>query len=243
MKSSSRRTFLTRTLAVTAVFAVGRRVLAQASSPAAMDSASPKPPADRTRPTHDPELAKEFVSACHRDLARVQAMVAREPRLVFAAVDTGNVGIGDWETGLNGASHTGRRDIVEFLLANGARIDAFAMAMLGQRGVMLALLEANPRVAVVKGPHNLSLLYHAAIGGDVAIAQAIKPHLPPNAADFNQALGAAARDGRLEMTQWLLENGVTDVNAPDGFRKTPLRIAQEKGFSDVAAVLKAHGAR
>jgi len=188
-------------------------------------------------------VATEFVSAAHRDLEKVKEMVAQDPRLVFASVDTGNVGIGDWETGLNGAAHTGHRDIALFLLTQGARIDAFCAAMLGYRDAVLALLKADPRTAIIKGPHNLTLLYHAAIGGDVTIAEAIKPLLPTEATDFNQALSAAARDGRLDMTKWLLENGVTNVNAPDGFRKTPLKIALEKGYNDVASVLRERGAR
>jgi ankyrin repeat protein len=45
------------------------------------------------------------------------------------------------------------------------------------------------------------------------------------------------------MTKWLLENGATNVNAPDGFKRTPLKIAVEKGYTDVAALLRKHGAR
>lgn len=193
------------------------------------------------RKTHDPELVSEFVSVCHRDLERVKAMVAQEPKLVFAARDTGNIGIGDWESGLNGACHTGNRDIVLFLLSQGARLDVFCAAMLGYRDVMLALLKADPKTATVKGPHNLNLLYHIAIGGEVAIAEAIKPLLPPGPTEFNQSLGAAARDGRLDMTKWLLANGVTNINAPDGFKRTPLKVAMERNHQDVAAVLRANG--
>jgi hypothetical protein len=195
------------------------------------------------RKTHDPALVSEFVSVCHRDFERVKAMVAQEPKLVFSARDTGNVGIGDWESGLNAASHTGSRDIALFLLSQGARLDVFCAAMLGYRDVMLALLKADPKIATVKGPHNLNLLYHIAIGGEVAIAEAIKPLLPPDPREFNQSLAAAARDGRLEMTKWLLANGVTNVNAPDGFRRTPLKVAMEKKYEDVAAVLRANGGR
>jgi hypothetical protein len=200
-------------------------------------------PRDRVRPTHNLAVVTEFVLAAHRDLEKVKAMVAQDPKLVLASVDTGNIGIGDWETGLNGAAHMGHRDIALFLLSQGARIDAFCAAMLGYRDVVLALLQADPRTAAIKGPHGFTLLYHAAISGEVAIAEAIKPLLPPEALDFNQAISAAARDGRLDMTKWLLANGVSNVNAPDGFRKTPLKIASEKGYDDVASVLRKHGGR
>jgi hypothetical protein len=173
----------------------------------------------------------------------VKIMVAADRKLVLAATDTGNVGIGDWETGLNGAAHTGRRDIALFLLAQGARIDIFCAAMLGYRDVVQALLKADPLTATIKGPHTLSLLYHVAISGEVMMAEVIKPLLPPDSSDYDQSLSAAARDGRLDMTKWLLENGATNVNAPDGFRKTPLKIALERGYSDVANVLRTHGGR
>ena len=209
-----------------------------------MATAPRKPaPGDRVVPAHDPEVVKEFISVCHRDFDRVKALVAKDRKLVLASRDTGNVGIGDWETGLNGAAHTGHRDIALFLLENGARIDACCAAMLGYRDVVLALLRADPRTATINGPHTLSLLYHTAISGDVVIAEAIKPLLPSDSKDFNQALSAAARDGRLEMTKWLLANGATNVNSPDGFRKTPLKIASEKGYQDVADVLREHGGR
>ncbi|MBC8095105.1 MAG: ankyrin repeat domain-containing protein [Akkermansiaceae bacterium] len=217
---------------------------AQVATPLTKDIRQTGPtPRDRVRPTHDLAVVTEFVSAAHRDFEKVKAMVAQDPKLVLASVDTGNIGMGDWETALNGAAHTGHRDIAMFLLLQGARIDAFCAAMLGYSDVVLALLKAESRTAIIKGPHGLTLLYHAAIGGEVLIAEALKPLLPAGAADFNQALSAAARDGRLDMTKWLLANGVTNVNAPDGFRKTPLKIASEKGHDDVASVLRKHGGR
>jgi hypothetical protein len=236
-----RRLFIARTLSVAAAAASAR---AFAQSPTPMDPVpQAKNPIERVRRTHDVALAAEFVGAAHRDLEKVKVMVAKEPRLVFASVDTGNIGIGDWESGLNGAAHTGQCDIALFLLSQGARIDAFCAAMLGYRDVVTALIKADPLTATGKGPHNITLLYHAAISGDVTIAEAIKPHLPAGANDYNGALSAAARDGRLEFTKWLLTNGATNVNAPDGFRKTPLKIALEKGFADVASLLRKHGGR
>ncbi|MFT3869566.1 MAG: ankyrin repeat domain-containing protein [Nibricoccus sp.] len=237
-----RRTFLTHAAAAAALTTASASNVFGQDTTKSMEAKPPgTAPKDRVKPTHDPALATEFVLAAHRDLDKVKAMLAREPRLVYASADTGNIGIGDWEMGLNGAAHVGRRDIVEFLLSAGARIDTFCAAMLGYSETVIALLKVSPQAAVTKGPHNLTLLYHAAIGGEVAIAEAIKPHLAPNAPDFNQALSAAARDGRAPMTEWLLTNGATNVNAPDAFRKTPLKIAVEKGFQDVAAILRKHG--
>ena len=57
-------------------------------------------------------------------------MLDRDPKLVYASWDGGG---GDWETGLGGASHVGSNTMARFLLAKGARIDAFCAAMLGER--------------------------------------------------------------------------------------------------------------
>ena len=185
------------------------------------------------------DLVSAFVGAGHNNLERVKELVVQEPHLVFASWDWGG---GDWETALGGASHTGHREIALYLLSQGARIDAFCAAMLGERDVLTALLAANPAAATTKGPHGYTLLYHAAISGDVAIGEALKPLLPANAADYNQALSAAARDGRFEMTKWLLENGVTNPNVPDGFNKTALMFAVDKKFPEIESLLRSHGA-
>ena len=198
-------------------------------------------PGERKRPPPQ-ELSQvlRFVQAGHRELPKVQEMVARDPKFVLAAWDWGE---GDWETALGGASHVGRRDIARYLLSQGARIDSFCAAMLGEREVLLGLLKTEPTIATTKGPHGYTLLYHVAISGDVVVAKAMKPLLPRNAKDYNQALSAAARDGHLPMTKWLLENGVTDPNVPDGFGKTALAFAVEKKFAEVEAELRRHGAR
>ena len=232
-----RRKFIAAGAAAVAATLVPKSIAEQSPASAATASA----PGERKRPPPQ-ELAEvlRFVQAGHRDLPKVQEMVARDPKFVLAAWDWGE---GDWETALGGASHVGRRDIARYLLSQGARIDSFCAAMLGEREVMLALLKTEPTIATTKGPHGYTLLYHVAISGDVVVAQAMKPLLEPNAKDYNQALSAAARDGHLAMTKWLLENGVTDPNVPDGFGKTALTFAIEKKFAEVEAELRLHGAR
>ena len=74
----------------------------------------------------------------------------------------------------------GRRDIVEFLLSRGARIDLFCAAMLGQLEAVKAFLTLQPTLIDAKGPHGFSLHFHAQVGGDEAIStldylQSIKP--------------------------------------------------------------------
>ena len=107
-------------------------------------------------------MAREVVGASHRDLARVKELVALHQAAVNATVDWG---FGDWETALGAAAHTGRREIAQFLLENGARLDIFAAAMLGMTGVVQAMVAARPGIEATLGPHGIPLLAHGRAGG------------------------------------------------------------------------------
>ncbi len=113
----------------------------------------------------EPELVAEFVLKAHGDLGVVKQLLEREPAIVNAAWDWGG---GDWETALGAASHVGRRDIAEHLLEHGARMDVFAAAMLGEREIVRAMLEAQPTLRDARGPHGIPLLAHAEAGGEQA---------------------------------------------------------------------------
>lgn len=117
------------------------------------------------KPQINRQMAQDFVIFAHADLDKVKTLLEREPGLLNATIDWG---AGDWETGLGGASHMGRRDIVEFLLSKGARPDIFCTAMLGQTEVIKALLTLQPTLIDAKGPHGFSLHMHAQAGGDAS---------------------------------------------------------------------------
>jgi hypothetical protein len=110
---------------------------------------------------------QDFVIFAHSDLAMTKRMLEKEPALLNAAIDWGG---GDWETGLGGASHMGRRDIAEFLLEQGARIDLFCAAMLGRLDAVKSFLTLQPKLIDAPGPHGLSLHFHAQVGGKEAEA-------------------------------------------------------------------------
>ena len=103
-------------------------------------------------------LVQDFVIYAHSDLDMVKRLLDKQPRLLNAAMDWGD---GDWETGLGGASHMGRRDIVEFLLARGARIELFCAAMMGRLDAVRSFLTLQPALIESPGPHGLSLHFHA----------------------------------------------------------------------------------
>lgn len=118
-----------------------------------------------TFPHQNPDLVREIVGVCHRDLARATELVKGEPSLANAAWDWG---FGDWETALGAAAHTGRREIAEMLLEHGARLDIFAAASLGYTMVVKAMIEARPGIQRTWGPHGIPLAAHARAGGEKA---------------------------------------------------------------------------
>lgn len=120
------------------------------------------------KPKGDPlpaELVKEWIGKAHSDFARVQELYAREPRLLNASFDHGG---GDFESALEAAGHVGNREIAEFLLANGARMNVFCAAMLGRLDIVKAVLSLHPELKHSAGPHGLKLIHHATKGGDKA---------------------------------------------------------------------------
>jgi hypothetical protein len=117
------------------------------------------------KPALDASLVQQLVGIAHGDLDRVKELLLQEPALINACWDWGG---GDFETGLSAAAHMGRRDIAEFLLENGARLDLFAAAMLGKLNIVLATLEAFSEAIQTPGPHGIPLIAHARAGGEDA---------------------------------------------------------------------------
>ena len=105
------------------------------------------------------------MGAAHFDLNRVKELVEERPALANATWDWG---FGDFESALGAASHVGRREIAEYLISKGARPSIFSAAMLGQLEVVKAFVVASPGVQRITGPHSISLLAHARVGGAAA---------------------------------------------------------------------------
>lgn len=129
------------------------------------------------------QFVQDFVIFAHSDLEMTKKLLDKEPMLINAYMDWGN---GDWESGLGGASHMGRRDIVEHLLERGARVDIFTMTMLGQLEAVKQLLTLQPKLIDARGPHGFTLHFHAQLAGKdadkmVEYLQSIKKiELKPN---------------------------------------------------------------
>ena len=120
-----------------------------------------------TKPALALNIVEEFVGKAHGNLDRVKEMLTQEPALVNATWDWGG---GDFETALGAAAHMGRKDIANYLLEHGARLDIFAAAMLGKLEIVKAALMAYPDAIDIPGPHGIPLSVHAEAGGKEAKA-------------------------------------------------------------------------
>ena len=132
---------------------------------------------------NDPEpykvqLVKEFVLAGHFNLDKVKNMLNDYPNLIYSRYDWGN---GDFEEAIEGAGHKGNKEVANYLIEKGARVNLFVLTMLGKTSLVKPTLEAYPNLIFSKGPHGLTLLHHAEIGGE----------------------------GSKELHAYLLENGLT----------------------------------
>jgi len=115
----------------------------------------------------NPQLVREFIIAAHGNFEEIKKLVNHEPALVHAVINWGG---DDWESGLGAAAHTGNRNIAEWLLERGARMDIFTAAMLGETAIVRAIIERQPEALHSTGPHGIPLLRHAELGGEPARA-------------------------------------------------------------------------
>ncbi len=116
-------------------------------------------------PHQDPALVRDTVRYSHFDLDAVRELVTARPELAKASWDWG---FGDWESALGAASHTGQRGIADLLIEHGARPNLFTYAMMGNLAAVKAMIEAQPGVQRIPGPHGITLLDHAEHGGEEA---------------------------------------------------------------------------
>lgn len=108
------------------------------------------------------ELIKEFVVAGHKNMDRVKEMLVDYPNLIYSRYDWGN---GDFEEAIEGAGHLGNKEIANYLIEQGARVNLFVLTMLGKTNLVIPTLEAYPNLLNAKGPHGFTLLHHAKVGG------------------------------------------------------------------------------
>ncbi len=181
----------------------------------------------------DQQLVAQFVGNAHGNFDVVKEMLREHPELLNAVWDQVH------ETAIQAATQTGQREIAEFLIAQGAPVDICTAAMLGDVKRVDAMLQADPSLAHAKGSHDYPVLYHACLSGNPDIAELLQQYGGGEGKEF--AMHAAVQSGSAEMVTWLLANGVSDVNMPNYENKTPLTVALEKGYFDIADMLQSEG--
>ena len=115
-----------------------------------------------------PELVQEFVISAHGNFPKVQEMLEKEPGLL-------NEKWKDFdENALEASGHMGRADIMNYLLGKGAPLTVFAAASLGHPEDVAAFMRENPGLAAnTPGVHGITLLFHAALSGNVEVAKMV----------------------------------------------------------------------
>jgi hypothetical protein len=162
----NRRKFVARTVGGIMLVGSPAGLFAQTLPPAGQ-AAGPQQPVPPRPPALAGPMVQEFVRKAHADLPGTKALLAEQPALLNATWDWGG---GDFEMGIGGAGHMGNREIAEFLIDQGARLDVFVAAMLGKLDIVRAMLTAWPGLLRSKGPHGIPLLRHARAGGEPAKA-------------------------------------------------------------------------
>lgn len=166
------------------------------------------------------ELVREFVIAAHGDFPNVKRLLASFPALLQAR-DL------EWdESGLDAAGHMGHREIAGYLLELGAEKTLFSAAMLGDRMYVKSRLEAEPALANANGVHGISLLFHAALSGDVELVEELRRG--GNIQSLDDSLHAAVSHGHREMAAWLIAHGA-DLDVKDFAGRTPWEVAELRG--------------
>ena len=119
----------------------------------------------------DYDLILEFVFAAHKSLEETQKLLTKYPLLLNC---TSQFKKGDFETAVGGASHMGRRDIVDYLVGKGARLDIFNYAFLGYDEFIKKVVTDYPHLLHSYGPHGFTLLHHAEVGQRTELAAWLK---------------------------------------------------------------------
>jgi len=144
------------------------------------------------------------------------------------------------------ACYTGRKEIRDVLVENGATLELHEAAAAGNLARVKEMAGANPELAKSYSPDGFPVLALAAAFGHEQVAR----YLRGQGADINAiatngtaytALTGAVASGQASIAEWLAENGA-DVNYRYGKGHSPLLEAAANGRLDMVKILVAHGA-
>jgi len=178
----------------------------------------------------EPAVVQELVGNAHGNLARVRELLDLHPAALNLRAP--------WnETAVEAATQMGNKPILELLIARGAPVDFFTACVLGRVEQVAAELERDPGRANARGVHELTALYFAAIGGNLAIAELLLAAggNVNTRADAAAPIHGAVMGGSAEMIRLLLDAGA-DPTLPDYERRSARQLAEKMGRTDLAGL-------
>ena len=144
------------------------------------------------------------------------------------------------------ACYTGRKEVRDYLLANGAMLALYEAAAAGQLSRVREIVTNDPQAAQSYSPDGFPVVALAAAFGHEDVAR----YLFSKGADLNAvasngsgytALTGAVASGHAAIAKWLAESGA-NVNYRYANGYSPLLTAAANGHTEIVRMLLDHGA-
>ncbi|OLD65346.1 MAG: hypothetical protein AUI47_02350 [Acidobacteria bacterium 13_1_40CM_2_68_5] len=190
----------------------------------------------------EPEV-EIFAALAVGDTQRFKTLLETRPDLVNARNENG-------DSLLMTAAYTGRRDLFDVLLQNGAGISVFEASALGLPDRVLGCLKTDPSLVGAYSHDGWTPLHLASFFGHQEVADLLLDRgADVNArsrstrfARENTPLHAAAANRNVAVAELLIARGA-DVNARDGSGFTPLALAANNKNDLMVVILLEKGAQ
>ena len=186
----------------------------------------------------DEALLYRAVGVSHGNLEALSKLLKQEPRLAHAIHTT-------TEGAVEACAHTGRLEIVDLLLENGAPYSLPTAVVRGDLWRAKALLDEDPQRIHERGAHSFALLWYSVFGkGSIEMAQLLLERgcqVEDQHFLGTTALHWAALVGDQDLVSLLIENGGNPRRSGRKFGgrpETPIDLARKRGHKEVVAQLE-----
>lgn len=184
-------------------------------------------------------LNELFESIKANDAIRAQELLSLDPELANASLEGG-------PSVVLLAAYYGRKEIVELLLASGARLNLFEASAVGKLDRVDEILHDRPGMLNEYAPDGFTPLGLASFFGHTEVvklllARGAQVNLASNNAQHVMPLHSAVAARHFDIAKLLVEYGA-DVNAKQQEGYTPLHEAAQNGQLEMVMLLLEHGA-
>ena len=172
------------------------------------------------------------------DLEKVKAYLSQDPKQIDLVDAKGR-------TVLACATHSGKKELVEFLLEKGASEDIFAAAIVGDTNQVAALLKEDPKLINARDGDGKTALHWAALYGQKKVVELLlaeKADVNSLDGDGFTPLHWAATFNQSDAVKVLLANKADTNLKVQKYGWTPLRLAVIHGHMATAEALLNGGA-